>query len=195
MCSGDGHPELVAAAGFACARRPTKGEDVIFKSVLLGTRPASRCPVDARRRKGHGAQARAGLRLSSLLMTRDAVLAGAALLAKLHVADDIAAGRLAYRGSHADPAGGNLDAPKFAPPHQLQGPRFPGFVGGFSGEELRIADMIRPLPTARISLHQLRWIKIHKLRLSVSPCSASVTGFGLSAHSPSLYGTPWPRSA
>jgi hypothetical protein len=69
--------------------------------------------------------------LSSLLMTRDAVLAGAALLAKLHVADDIAAGRLAYRGSHADPAGGNLDAPKFAPPHQLPGPRFPGFVGAF----------------------------------------------------------------
>lgn len=45
------------------------------------------------------------LRLSSLLMVRDAVLAGAgaALLPKLLVAEDIAAGRLAYWGTHAGP--------------------------------------------------------------------------------------------
>lgn len=45
------------------------------------------------------------LRLSSLLMVRDAVLAGAgiALLPKLLVADDIAAGRLAYWGTLAGP--------------------------------------------------------------------------------------------
>ena len=43
------------------------------------------------------------LRLSSLLMVRDAVLAGAgaALLPKLLVAEDIEAGRLAYWGTHA----------------------------------------------------------------------------------------------
>jgi DNA-binding transcriptional LysR family regulator len=43
------------------------------------------------------------LRLSSLLMVRDAVLAGAgaALLPKLLVAEDIKAGRLAYWGTHA----------------------------------------------------------------------------------------------
>jgi DNA-binding transcriptional LysR family regulator len=46
------------------------------------------------------------LRLSSLLMVRDAVLAGtgAALLPKLLVAEDIEAGRLAYWGTHAGPA-------------------------------------------------------------------------------------------
>ncbi len=45
------------------------------------------------------------LRLSSLLMVRDAVLAGAgaALLPKLLVADDIEAGRLQYWGTHAGP--------------------------------------------------------------------------------------------
>lgn len=45
------------------------------------------------------------VRFSSLLMVRDAVLlgAGAALLPKLLVAEDIAAGRLAYWGTHAGP--------------------------------------------------------------------------------------------
>ena len=45
------------------------------------------------------------LRLSSLLMVRDAVLAGvgAALLPKLLVADDIEAGRIAYWGTGAGP--------------------------------------------------------------------------------------------
>ena len=45
------------------------------------------------------------LRVSSLLMVRDAVLAGAgaALLPKILVAEDIAAGRLAYWGTHAGP--------------------------------------------------------------------------------------------
>ncbi len=45
------------------------------------------------------------LRFSSLMMVRDAVLAGAgaALLPKLLVADDIAAGRLAHWGTHAGP--------------------------------------------------------------------------------------------
>ncbi|WP_247312466.1 LysR substrate-binding domain-containing protein [Bradyrhizobium sp. 48] len=46
------------------------------------------------------------LRLSSLLMVRDAILAGAgaAVLPKLLVADDIEAGRLAYWGTHTDPS-------------------------------------------------------------------------------------------
>lgn len=46
------------------------------------------------------------LRLSSLLMVRDAVLAGAgaAMLPKLLVADDIAAGRLTYWGKQAGPS-------------------------------------------------------------------------------------------
>ncbi|MGN8549767.1 LysR substrate-binding domain-containing protein [Bradyrhizobium sp. 13971] len=45
------------------------------------------------------------LRLSSMLMMRDAVLAGAgaALLPKLLVDDDIAAGRLAYWGTDTRP--------------------------------------------------------------------------------------------
>jgi DNA-binding transcriptional LysR family regulator len=45
------------------------------------------------------------LRFSSLLMVRDAVLAGAgaALLPKLLVADDVASGRLSYWGAHVGP--------------------------------------------------------------------------------------------
>jgi DNA-binding transcriptional LysR family regulator len=45
------------------------------------------------------------LRLSSLLMVRDAILAGAgaALLPQILVAGDLEAGRLAYWGTHAGP--------------------------------------------------------------------------------------------
>jgi hypothetical protein len=64
-------------------------------------------------------------------------------------------------------AGGNLGAPKLAPPLPLQRPRVPGPCRAFSGEELRITDRIRRLPTARTSLHQLHCLKTHKLRLSV----------------------------
>ena len=84
----------------------TEGEDVIVKSVLLGMRPA---PAVWRMRsaaeKDVVLKPEPVLRLSSLLMVRDAVLAGAgaALLPKILVADDIAAGRLAYWGTHAGP--------------------------------------------------------------------------------------------
>jgi DNA-binding transcriptional LysR family regulator len=79
---------------------------VIVKSVLLGMRPA---PAVWRMRsaaeKDIVLKPEPVLRLSSLLMIRDAVLAGAgaALLPKILVADDIAAGRLAYWGTHAGP--------------------------------------------------------------------------------------------
>ena len=79
---------------------------MIVKSVLLGRRPT---PALWRMRsaaeKDIVLKPEPVLRLSSLLMVRDAVLAGAgaALLPKLLVADDIAAGRLAYWGTHAGP--------------------------------------------------------------------------------------------
>ena len=80
--------------------RPAPGTSV--PAVLLTTTPAGVCwelaadavltPVPV-------------LRLSSLLLVRDAVLAGAgaALLPKLLVAGDVAAGRLALWGVHAGP--------------------------------------------------------------------------------------------
>lgn len=82
------------------------GEAAVVKAVL-----SSAAPAGLLWRMGSDAAAdiviepRPVLRFSSLLMVRDAVLAGAgaALLPKLLVADDIAAGRLACWGTHAGP--------------------------------------------------------------------------------------------
>lgn len=84
----------------------TEGQACAVKAVLL-----SATPPDAVWRIGSATkpdivlEPEPVLRLSSLLMVRDAVLvgAGAALLPRLLVADDIAAGRLAYWGTHAGP--------------------------------------------------------------------------------------------
>jgi DNA-binding transcriptional LysR family regulator len=80
--------------------------DGSVKAVLLSTTPSD---VIWRVRNGRGTEAmlrpEAVFRLSSLLMVRDAVLAGAgaALLPKLLVADDIAAGRVDLWGVQAGP--------------------------------------------------------------------------------------------
>ena len=76
------------------------------KAVLLTTTPSDTTWRFRSGKKGEIAlRPRPVLRLSSLLMVRDAVLAGAgaALLPKLLVADDIAAGRLAHWGIQAGP--------------------------------------------------------------------------------------------
>lgn len=88
---------IVAAPGFP---RPAPGDDV--PAVLLSTAPAN----SVWRMEGEAALSpEPVLRVSSLLMVREAVLAGAgaAMLPKLLVADDIAAGRLAYWGTLAGP--------------------------------------------------------------------------------------------
>lgn len=93
------HPELPAPT---TAVHP----DVTVNAVLMSTTPAD---VTWRFRKDGGEEItltpKPILRLSSLLMIRDAALAGAgaALLPKLLVDDDIAAGRLAYWGTRAGP--------------------------------------------------------------------------------------------
>jgi DNA-binding transcriptional LysR family regulator len=82
-------------------------DEVSVDAVLMTTTPAG---VVWRFHRGAGDEImlrpRPVLRLSSLLMIRDAALAGAgaALLPKLLVDDDIAAGRLAYWGTRAGPA-------------------------------------------------------------------------------------------
>lgn len=88
--------------------RPVRAEDdeLIIKAVVL----SAASPTAVWRMKS-GTEAEIVLRpdpilrLSSLLMVRDAVVlgAGAALLPKLLVAEDIEAGRLAYWGTHAGP--------------------------------------------------------------------------------------------
>jgi hypothetical protein len=142
---------------------------VHFKSVLLGTGPAPRRLADAHRSgKGHRAQAGAGATPSSLLARRDAVRAGAGAACCQSFSLLTPSRRAGLRSGEPMPiAGGNLGAPKLAPPLQLQRPRVPGPCRAFSGEELRITDRIRRLPTARTSLHQLHCLKTHKLRLSV----------------------------
>jgi DNA-binding transcriptional LysR family regulator len=85
----------------------TNGEDCAVRAVLLTTTSPT-----AVWRVGFGPgqdivlKPEPVLRLSSLLRVRDAVLAGAgaALLPKILVADDIAAGRLAYWGTHSGPS-------------------------------------------------------------------------------------------
>jgi len=90
---------VVAPAG---APRPAAGT---VKAVVLST-----APVAAVWRVGSAPELllkpEPVLRLSSLLMVRDAVLAGAgaALLPKLLVAGDVAAGRLACWGPHSGPS-------------------------------------------------------------------------------------------
>lgn len=82
-------------------------EECVVKAVLLG---ATSPGVVWRMGSGVGAdivlKPEPVLRLSSLLMVRDTVLAGAgaALLPKLLVADDIEAGRVAYWGTHTGPS-------------------------------------------------------------------------------------------
>jgi DNA-binding transcriptional LysR family regulator len=95
------HPDLPGPRNSADDRG-----DLPVRAVLLST-----TPPDAfwRLRSGQAADVvlkpQPVLRLSSLLMVRDAVLAGAgaALLPKLLVADDVAAGRLALWGAQAGP--------------------------------------------------------------------------------------------
>ncbi len=83
-----------------------EGAEIAAPAVLLSAAPGD---VTWRFRRD-GAEAtlvpEPVLRLSSLLMVREAVLAGAgvSLLPKLLVADDVAAGRLSLWGVHAGPA-------------------------------------------------------------------------------------------
>lgn len=82
------------------------GEDSAVKAVLLSaTPPGTLWRMSSRTETDIVLRPDPVLRLSSLLMVRDAVLAGAgaALLPKLLVAEDIEAGRLAYWGTHAGP--------------------------------------------------------------------------------------------
>jgi DNA-binding transcriptional LysR family regulator len=97
---------IVAPPGTIRPGPQTGGEVCVVDAVLLHTTPPDivwQVGMDAE--KPIQLRPRRVLRLSSLLMVRDAVLAGAgaALLPKLLVADDIATGRLAYWGTHAGP--------------------------------------------------------------------------------------------
>jgi DNA-binding transcriptional LysR family regulator len=99
---------VVASPGMARPARP-KGEagEIPVRAVLLSTTAAD---VVWRMRSGNGAtmllRPEPVLRLSSLWMLRDAVLAGAgaAMLPKMLVADDIASGRLVQWGKQEGPA-------------------------------------------------------------------------------------------
>jgi DNA-binding transcriptional LysR family regulator len=84
----------------------TGGKESAVKAVLLSaTPPATVWRMSSGMETDIVLRPEPILRLSSLLMVRDAVLAGAgaALLPKLLVAEDIQAGRLAYWGKHAGP--------------------------------------------------------------------------------------------
>ena len=97
---------IVAPPGTPRLIPGTDGDELSVRAVLL-----SATPPGAVWRMSSAAEADIVLkpdpilRLSSLLMVRDAVLAGAgaALLPKLLVADDIESGRLAYWGTQAGP--------------------------------------------------------------------------------------------
>jgi DNA-binding transcriptional LysR family regulator len=103
------HDERLIVAHPDLPQPPTLLDGVdgpVVKAVLLSTASAD---VTWRLRAGQGTdmvlRPEAALRLSSLLMVRDAVLAGggAAMLPKLLVADDVADGRLALWGHFAEP--------------------------------------------------------------------------------------------
>lgn len=95
---------IVAPPGMPRPVAGADGEETVVRAVLL-----SATPPGTLWRIGSDAdivlRPDPVLRLSSLLMVRDAVLAGAgaALLPKLLVAEDIEAGRLAYWGTRTGP--------------------------------------------------------------------------------------------
>ncbi|AOH82624.1 LysR family transcriptional regulator [Sphingomonas panacis] len=93
-----GMPRPVPGAG---------GDELAVRAVLLAaTPPGSLWRVNSGPEADIILRPDPILRLSSLLMVRDAVLAGAgaALLPKLLVAEDIAAGKLVYWGTHVGPS-------------------------------------------------------------------------------------------
>ncbi|NVN10677.1 LysR family transcriptional regulator [Nguyenibacter vanlangensis] len=98
---------IVAPTDMARPAPTDDGGVCAVKAVLLGTAAPD---IVWRMRAGTETEIVLGpepvMRLSSLLMVRDAVLAGAgaAVLPRLLVADDIASGRLACWGTHAGPS-------------------------------------------------------------------------------------------
>ncbi|MBB3773332.1 DNA-binding transcriptional LysR family regulator [Angulomicrobium tetraedrale] len=95
---------IVAPPGMPRPFPRADGDELAAKAVLLsGTPPGTLWRMSSGMEADIVLRPDPILRLSSLLMVRDAVLAGAgaALLPKLLVAEDIEAGRLAYWGTHA----------------------------------------------------------------------------------------------
>lgn len=83
------------------------GEEAAVRAVLLSaTPPGTLWRINSGADADHVLRPEPALRLSSLLMVRDAVLAGAgaALLPELLVDEDIETGRLAYWGAHSGPS-------------------------------------------------------------------------------------------
>ncbi|QND44602.1 LysR family transcriptional regulator (plasmid) [Rhizobium lusitanum] len=97
---------IVAPPGMPRPAPSLDGEEATVKAVLLSaTPPGTLWRIKSGTEADIVLRPDPVLRLSSLLMVRDAVLsgAGAALLPKLLVAEDIEAGRLAYWGTLAGP--------------------------------------------------------------------------------------------
>ncbi len=97
---------IVAPPGMAPPTPVVDGDDSAVTAVVLSaTPPGTLWRMTSRTEAEIVLRPDPILRLSSLLMVRDAVVAGAgaALLPKLLVADDIESGRLAYWGTHAGP--------------------------------------------------------------------------------------------
>ena len=97
---------IVAPPGMAPPIPVADGDDSAVTAVVLSaTPPGTLWRMTSRTEAEIVLRPAPILRLSSLLMVRDAVMAGAgaAVLPKLLVADDIESGRLAYWGTHAGP--------------------------------------------------------------------------------------------
>lgn len=97
---------IVAPPGMPRPAPSVDGEEATVKAVLLSaTPPGTLWRIKSGTEADIVLRPAPVLRLSSLLMVRDAVLAraGAAMLPKLLVAEDIEAGRLAYWGKQAGP--------------------------------------------------------------------------------------------
>ncbi|KAA3512885.1 LysR family transcriptional regulator [Agrobacterium rosae] len=97
---------IVAPPGMVRPFPGVNGEESTVKAILLSATPAGTVwRISSETEADIVLRPDPVLRLSSLLMVRDAVLAGAgaAMLPKLLVAGDIEAGRLAYWGKQAGP--------------------------------------------------------------------------------------------
>jgi DNA-binding transcriptional LysR family regulator len=98
---------IVAPTGMPRPAPSLDGEETVVRAVMLSATPSGAVwRLESETEADIVLRPEPVLRLSSLLMVRDAVLAGAgaALLPKLLVADDIVAGRLTHWGTQAGPS-------------------------------------------------------------------------------------------
>lgn len=139
---------VVAPTDLPVPLRPKDKSDPLVRAVLLTGTP-SRTVWRFKTAKGveRAVRPEGALRLSSLLMVRDTVLAGAgaALLPRLLVEEDIAAGRLSHWGTDISPP---VQIWALRPSRRLTGAKIKAFLGALE-QTFPSRRFVRAVPSER----------------------------------------------